>query len=139
MRDWLGRAGMLRRNHAATVAEMRELLPVAAAGLICPECGVYGLSVRQEIAEDEPGWPSARRCQSCGQLIPAERVEVFPNAELCVECQGRADNRLPQKTDEFCERCGSPMVVRTSRGVGVVRQVLACSNPRCRGVKSAAQ
>jgi hypothetical protein len=123
---------MLRRNQQPTTEEMRELLPVAAAKVSCPACGGRGIHVGQAEGDDDADWPAGRRCQSCGQVIPAERLEVFPEAELCVNCQGRVEDRLPQRTDEFCERCGWPLVVRPSRGRGISRQVLACSNPDCR-------
>lgn len=29
-------------------------------------------------------------CESCGQAIPVERLEVLPYSTLCVECAGRA-------------------------------------------------
>ncbi len=129
---WLRRAGMLRRNADPSQAEMRELLPAAAPKLACPQCGTSGLAVSAADDDDEADWPTARRCQSCGTVIPAERLEVFPDAVLCVQCQERVDNRVPQVTDEFCQRCGWPMVLRTSRGRGITRQVMACSNPQCR-------
>ncbi len=132
MQAWLLRAGMLRRNEHPAEAEMQELLPAAAPKLACPECGSVGLST-SAVFDDDADWPAARRCQSCGQLIPAERLEVFPDAELCVQCQGRVDDRVPQVTDEFCDGCGWPMVLRASRGRGITRQVIACSNPQCRG------
>jgi predicted RNA-binding Zn-ribbon protein involved in translation (DUF1610 family) len=131
MLSWLRRAGMLRRNADPSEVETRELLPAAAARLACPQCGASGLTV-SAAADDEADWPTARRCQSCRAVIPAERLEVFPDAELCVQCQSRVDNRVPQVTDEFCDRCGWPMVLRTSRGRGITRQVMACSNPQCR-------
>ncbi len=32
-------------------------------------------------------------CKSCGNKIPAERLEVVPYASLCVECQRRQETR----------------------------------------------
>ncbi len=139
MQSWLLRAGMLRRNEHPSEAEMRELLPVAASKLTCPECGARGLATVSADETDDADWPAARRCQSCGQAIPPERLEVFPDVELCVDCQRRVDHRVPQPTDEFCDRCGWPMTLRASTGRGITRQVLACSNPQCRRKESAAR
>jgi hypothetical protein len=132
MQSWLLRAGMLRRNEHPAEAEMRELLPVAAARLTCPECEMHGLEAAEARGAEDADWPAARRCESCGAVISPERLEVFPHTELCPACQGRVDQGVPQPTDEFCDRCGSPLIVRTSTGRGITRQVLACSNPRCR-------
>jgi predicted RNA-binding Zn-ribbon protein involved in translation (DUF1610 family) len=131
MQSWVSRAGMLRRNEHPSEAEVRELLPVAAAKLACPDCGVQGLRAGH-AADDRDAWPADRRCQSCGQVIPPERLEVFPSAELCIACQRRVDERRPQATDEFCERCGWPVVMRLSSGRGITRNVMACSNPACK-------
>jgi DnaK suppressor protein len=32
------------------------------------------------------------RCDECGQQIPYERLEVRPQATLCVECKGRVEH-----------------------------------------------
>jgi predicted RNA-binding Zn-ribbon protein involved in translation (DUF1610 family) len=130
MHAWLLRAGMLRRNAKPSLGEMRELLPTAAPALTCPDCGHSGLLVGNE-SEEEASWPGTRRCQSCGQPIQPERLEVFPAAELCVSCQGRADRGLPQQSDEFCPRCGSRMELRPTRRKGITRQEMLCSDPRC--------
>jgi predicted RNA-binding Zn-ribbon protein involved in translation (DUF1610 family) len=131
MQHWLLAAGMLRRNAKPSAAELRELLPAAAPRLACPECGSQGLAVRDD---DELGdWPAARRCQSCGRAIPPERLEVFPDAELCVACQRGEDQGVAPATGDYCPRCGSPMMVRPSRGRGIARQELACSDPSCCG------
>ena len=33
-------------------------------------------------------------CQSCGQQIPAERLQARPEATLCVECQRRQERAI---------------------------------------------
>jgi RNA polymerase-binding transcription factor len=32
-------------------------------------------------------------CEACGQPIPPERLEVLPEAKLCVECQRKRERR----------------------------------------------
>jgi predicted RNA-binding Zn-ribbon protein involved in translation (DUF1610 family) len=141
MQGWLLRAGMLRRNEHPAEAEMRELLPAAAPKLACPQCGERKIAVAEGQDLDDAAWdaefPIARRCESCGGPIQPERLEVFPDAELCVACQRRVDAHLPQQTDEYCDRCGWPLEVRASRGRGVSGKVMACSNPDCRGARAA--
>src|SRR5262249_38658215 len=88
-------------------------------------------------AEWNADFPAVRGCESCGQPIPPERLEVFPDAELCVACQPRVDAQGAQQTDGDGDRCGWPVGGRPSRGRGVSRKVMACSNPDCRGAKAA--
>ena len=35
---------------------------------------------------DEPRW-----CNYCGKIIPPQRLEAYPEALLCVKCQGRLE------------------------------------------------
>jgi len=51
----------------------RHRLALARAALARIEAGEYG------------------ECASCGEEIPAARLEVSPEAALCVECQGRRE------------------------------------------------
>lgn len=32
-----------------------------------------------------------RACDQCGEEIPPKRLELVPNAELCVKCQSKKD------------------------------------------------
>ncbi len=32
-------------------------------------------------------------CESCGEPIPAERLEILPEAKLCIACQRRRERR----------------------------------------------
>lgn len=43
--------------------------------------------VRRALAKLEEG--TYGTCDSCGRLIPPERLEIRPWATLCVECAGR--------------------------------------------------
>lgn len=37
-------------------------------------------------------------CQSCGQPIGTERLEVLPHASLCVDCQQKRENTLSSRS-----------------------------------------
>jgi len=130
--QWLRASGRLRSHSEAMPDELRELALALAPRQPCPHCGVVGLAVRP-TDDDEADWPDARRCEECGSLIPAERLEVFPGASLCAACQAGEERGEPAATGEFCAKCGSPLVVRLSRGAGIRRYTLVCSNnPPCR-------
>jgi len=130
--QWLRASGRLRSHSEATPDELRELALVLAPQQSCPHCAAVGLTARP-ADDDEADWPAARRCEECGSLIPAERLEVFPNASLCAACQAGEERGEQTATGEFCAKCGSPLVVKLSRGAGIQRYKLACSNnPPCR-------
>jgi len=38
--------------------------------------------------------PDRRTCEECGKEIPRKRLEVKPNATLCVTCQSKTDVRI---------------------------------------------
>lgn len=128
---WLRRCGQLRSHSDATADELLELAVALAPRQSCPQCGAVGLHA--SLVDDEADWPQAARCEVCGKPIPPERLEVFPKAKLCAECQARDECGEPAGTGEYCAKCGAPLVVRASRGKGVHRYVLVCSgNPPCR-------
>jgi Zn finger protein HypA/HybF involved in hydrogenase expression len=129
--QWLRAIGRLRSHSGATSDELRELAFALAPQVACPKCGATGLTVQG--VDDEANWPEARRCEACGKPIAAERLDVFPNAMLCADCQRGEERGAPSVTGEFCPKCGWPLVVKPSRGAGVHRYQLVCSrNPPCR-------
>ena len=77
---------------------MRELLPVAAARLTCPECEMHDLEAAEARGAEDADWPAARRCESCGAVISPERLEVFPHTELCPACL--EEHRQEQEAQE---------------------------------------
>jgi transcription elongation factor Elf1 len=119
-------AGLLRSHSQATPDELRELALALAGKLPCPGCGQLGLKAKL-LEDDTAGWLEARRCEDCGKPIDAERLEIFPDAKLCPDCQRQEERGQTPGTGEYCPRCGSPMVVRPSTGRGVHRYVLTCS------------
>lgn len=125
-------AGLVKRNSQLTSPEVRELTLAFASRLVCPTCGHAGLHA-VDSPDPEDSWPTAARCEICGQPIPPERLEVFPNARTCVACQ-RADDagQAPRET-EYCPQCGAPMALRKTQGTGITRYKLVCTAvPPCR-------
>jgi hypothetical protein len=129
---WLQEAGRLHRHSEATLDELRELALALAPQIACGSCGELRLTAA--LVEDDPNdWPTARRCEDCGQLIPPERLEIFPDTRVCTQCQSRDEQGSSPDAPEYCPHCGSPLVLRLSRGAGIRRYVMECSgNPPCR-------
>ena len=127
----LRQAGMLRREKEPNVELVRELFLATAPRWPCSQCGHLGLSVapaEEEFADD--AWGAPRLCDACGQPIPAERLELFPGAILCVTCQQAAEQGRDHGPTEYCPRCGSVMVLRAcSRGI--TQYVLICPDCGC--------
>ncbi len=97
-------------------------------------------SDQEPSPEHEAGHPiTAAICQHCSRLIPAERIEVFPDAKYCVKCQELADEHsgsipMAPPTCPRCERKGihSELVYRRARDPAVKGYFLGCSRyPYC--------
>jgi predicted RNA-binding Zn-ribbon protein involved in translation (DUF1610 family) len=124
----LRRQGMLRRDDGRDVRLLLELAASQADQLPCPECEAPGFL--PVVADpDEFEGPPPRVCANCGRTIPPERVELFPDSELCAACQEAVDHGRSLSGDDYCPRCGSPMIVRQT-GTGVTRYQQVC--PQCR-------
>lgn len=83
----------------------------------CPDCGRsrFGAAAADEAydeANDPALWGDARHCQGCGAVIPAERLEVFPNSTHCARCQQQCDRQPAAGEVEYCPRCGSIMQLK---------------------------
>jgi DNA-directed RNA polymerase subunit M/transcription elongation factor TFIIS len=128
---WLRQVKMVRRDVGPEPELIEELFRAAAPKFKCPECGMIGLLVRTAPAENDEDWGLARACQECGRPIARERLEIFPDARLCVTCQAGEDRGETTGPAEYCPRCGNLMMVRQTRGAGITRYALAC--PKCRG------
>jgi hypothetical protein len=128
----LRQIGMFKRNSDVTPLEVRELVLAAASRMTCPGCGRIGL-LASDALDDDQLWPRARCCGVCGVPIPAERLEVFPNAATCVACQNADEHgRLPEES-EYCRKCGALLVIRQTRSQGITRYTKTCSaSPPCR-------
>jgi predicted RNA-binding Zn-ribbon protein involved in translation (DUF1610 family) len=120
---------LLRPHADAEKAIVTELFRVSAGKFVCPQCGRTGLWTRPVELLDEEEWGMARRCAECGKEIPAERLEVFPDATLCAECQRKDERGELGQAEEFCPRCGDAMVFRQSQSGGITRWLMRC--PSC--------
>ena len=122
----LQQVGVLRRTTDPEPDLVCELFESTVARFACANCGQVGLTAR-EASDDWEGSSLGRRCEVCGQSIPTERLEVFPDTKLCATCQ-RKDETGADVTAEYCPRCGEVMTMRLdSRGTS--RYVMAC--PKC--------
>jgi predicted RNA-binding Zn-ribbon protein involved in translation (DUF1610 family) len=130
MVDWLRQVKMVRRDVGPEAELVGELFRAAAWKFTCPECGTVGLAVRAVPRENDEDWGMARACEACGRPVARERLEVFPDATMCVDCQARADRGEMSGPAEYCPRCGNVMTLRQSRAAGLTRYVVAC--PKCR-------
>lgn len=120
--------GMLRRITEPDREITIELARTTAKSWSCPSCQKVGLTFR--IVQDDPGtWGDARVCEACNQVIPPERVELFPNSTLCARCQ-RAVESGKSPVDEYCERCGSVLQLKATKSAGISRYTMYC--PACR-------
>ncbi|HIF33694.1 MAG: hypothetical protein ABGX07_20185 [Pirellulaceae bacterium] len=119
-------AGHLRRQAKPDVDLMWELLTSVTPTLACDECGAT-VTVEQDVWEDEgEGWLEAKRCQRCREIIPVERVELFPDEVLCAVCRGAVDAG-DQDDVSYCSRCGSPTELRPRMTSGITRYVEFCT------------
>ncbi len=127
--------GLLRRAPHPPEELIRELLAVHTGRLACDPCGHLGLVWAEGDLEDSSNedWQQAVLCEACRQPIPPERLEIFPNAKRCVECQGISDRGEEVDEPDFCPRCGSLLELRMSRGSGITRYKQFCTgDPACR-------
>ena len=127
--DRLRGLGMLKREDKRDANLLLQLAHAARQQLTCSQCGKGGLRI--ELAADDD-WDAPRKaCSACGAPFPPERLELFPDSDLCAACQQRVERgQSPDKHDEFCSRCGSRMIVRQRGGAGISRYEMVC--PDCR-------
>jgi hypothetical protein len=132
--QWLERlraSGVLRRAIAPAEEEIRELLRVSLDRMLCGTCGARGLALSgAAVVEDDDDWGDPRPCEECGALIPAERLALFPDVGLCVNCQQASERGQSGGAAEYCPTCGTILQLRQSRGSGIARYALYC--PACR-------
>jgi hypothetical protein len=125
--------GMLRREAEPSYDMIDALVLDASRKMACDKCGHVGLKVilADDLDEDDWGsgtWGEARKCERCCKIIPAERLEVFPNSKLCATCQSQADSGAADDEEpEYCRRCGSLMEMRRSTGTGISRYQMVCT------------
>lgn len=142
MMQRLRQARMLRREGQPDAELVLELFRAAGEKLACDGCSATGLFVElpdQEALDwsdadwndadwnDADGGPT-RRCEVCGQTIPAERIELFPDALRCAKCQASQEKGQTDEEPEYCPKCGSVMTLRASARDGITRYQLRCES-----------
>jgi predicted RNA-binding Zn-ribbon protein involved in translation (DUF1610 family) len=122
------RLGMIKREEKADVALLLELARIKKPDLRCPNCRKVGYTA-EAVDPSDDGWGRGKPCANCGTEIPEERLELFPDQDLCAKCQGTIDAGGQLSGDDYCPNCGTPMVVKkTSSGISRYQQVC----PSCR-------
>jgi hypothetical protein len=123
----LRRAGMLRSEQTPEIEILHELLRAAAGAIVCSSCGSTGLLVEQPAEDDDETWGGSRKCEGCRKPIPTERIAALPQVRYCAECQSASERGESLDEVEYCSRCGAVMEVRQTRGAGITRYVMACT------------
>jgi hypothetical protein len=126
--------GQFRRATDPPEEIVREVLLAHSGALTCDECKTAGLRVTLDpVQDDGDEWEQAVVCEICREPIPAERLEIKPNATRCVACQDAADRGRSFVEPDYCPKCGSLLELRVSHGGGVTRYKLWCTgSPACR-------
>ena len=122
--------GMLKRDSSPNWKFVLALLESVADTMACEECLKPGLIISLLDTGDDEDWGQARKCLGCNTPIAPERLEIFPNTELCPACQTREENGEAVGTDiDYCSKCGDILTVKRAPGSGVARYVVRC--PSC--------
>ena len=124
--------GMLKREKEPNLELVTQLFEARLELFRCSECGHQGLVLAEADDWDDEDWGQARNCEGCGEAITPERLEVFPDTRLCVECQRSDERGATAEEAEYCPRCGAIMEMRSSSARGLTRYVLYCPDCRCR-------
>jgi hypothetical protein len=123
--------GMLRREKHPDPDLVSELFRSAVGRLACSACGRLGLTILPETDDfEDAAWGGGRRCESCGQSIPTERVRLLPGVKLCVACQQKRESGGTAEPAEYCPKCGAVLQTRLRSGDGLARYQRVC--PECR-------
>ena len=118
--------GMLRRENEPETALIRELLVSIANQLPCGSCGAVGVEVRDGWSDE---WVDVVSCASCAAVIPAERIEVFPDTKLCSKCQAKRESGEDVGQDaEYCSRCGGILKLTKKGGSGLAGYRMTCGD-----------
>jgi RNA polymerase-binding transcription factor DksA len=136
---------MLIRESDPSPDLVRELFQAASNRMTCQECAAHGLLAREPTPTDlatstdddwdDVEWGAAVSCAECGQLIPPERLAVFPETTLCRNCQQARERHGNDQGDvDYCPRCGAVMsLVSGSTGEGLTKYRSKCAECGFRG------
>ncbi|MCA9162072.1 MAG: TraR/DksA C4-type zinc finger protein [Planctomycetales bacterium] len=119
--------GMLMRDKSPDPRLLDALLPTAAARMRCDGCGQTGLNIEPfEDEWDDAAFSGGRSCESCGSIIPAERLAALPDTRVCARCQQSRESGRSSDEPEFCPRCGDLLQMRSTSQGGVTRYAMWC-------------
>jgi Zn finger protein HypA/HybF involved in hydrogenase expression len=130
----LRQLGLFRRASDPPADLVREVLGANAARLHCDRCRATSLAIREGAEADDSGaWEQVVVCEICRQPVPLERLEILPRTKRCAACQDAADRGASPNEPDYCPKCGAIVELRVSRGGGITRYKLWCTNnPPCR-------
>lgn len=124
-------AGHLKRMKDPASPLIPELLKTFLPTIACSQCNKVGLRIVAHKEDFDDTWFGVQpKCESCKSEISKERLEIFPNAKLCVKCQGKTESNPADsnQTEDSCPKCGQWLV--TSRRRSSV-QAFAVHCPGC--------
>jgi hypothetical protein len=129
MIEKLGQHNMLKRNAEPDADLLAELWSISLTKFACSSCGSLTLSVAPDEVEGD--WGEAKLCDGCGEVISAERLEIFPNSERCASCQEKDERGEPAADElDYCPHCGCVRQMRQSQRGGMTGYRMYC--PGCR-------
>jgi len=118
---------MLRRASEPDSTTLEVLLASALPKMKCTACDGVGLQIDQQFEDQSDDWnewgEEAKNCEQCGQRIPPERLELYPQSTRCAACESAP---IEKTEDDYCPRCGNVLTMRTS-GAGLTRYRYFCS------------
>lgn len=130
MVEHLRHVGVFKRQKDPAPQLVRELYTQQIPLLACSVCGQVGYDQHSPDEFDDEQWGQDRKCEVCKQVIPAERLEVFPDSRRCTACQQSADQGEDTAEIEYCPRCGGIMELRLRGGAGITGYAMRCSSCR---------
>lgn len=126
----LQQRGMQKRDPNPDYELILELFLHHLHSIPCPDCRTRGLLAGVPETDEDADWGDARHCEICREVIPPERLEIFPDSTRCAACK---DKPSAPTADDFCPRCGNFLQVGQATGGGVSRYVMRCSACGFRG------
>lgn len=131
MLDRLQARGMLRRESDPAPEMLLELFKNVVADVPCQDCGGLGAAVLDDWDDD---WEDVVKCKGCNDVIPPERLEVFPDTKFCPKCQvSNEAGQDPGEDCDYCPRCGAVMSLSRKGGTGIARYQMSCGDCGYRG------
>ena len=113
-KDWLD---VLRQFYAHFEKDLIQAETPEKTNVKCEKCG-SSMVIK---------WRFGKRFYACTAFPKCRQTKAIKNNDPLIK------DVSPQETEYKCEKCGSPMLIRTSRG----GQFLACSGyPKCKNTKS---